>query len=308
MLKKVGLISLTLLVVVSFALSAAYTGKGKLKGFVYDENGNPLEGVTVRLFSLKAASGFNVKTDSKGEWKAMWIRGGMWYIDFEKPGYLPKKISVNVSTYKKNPIIEIKLKKMEGVNVKKDILEKIDKGNKLFAQKKYKEAIALFEEILKDMPKLKMIYRNIGNCYFAMEKYDKAIENYKKAIMDKGDNTEIYVAIGNAYINKGENDKALEWYQKADVSKIKDFNVLYNIGVIFYNNFKYDKAAEFFKMAVDHNPDFKEGWYQLGITYVALNKQKEAIETLEKYLKLAPDSDKASTVKQIIDALKKGGN
>ncbi len=307
-MKKLGLSFLVFVITISFAFSAAYTGKGKLKGFVYDENGNPLEGVTVRLFSLKAASGFNVKTDSKGEWKAMWIRGGTWYIDFEKPGYEPKKISVNVSTYKKNPIIEIKLKKMEGVNVNKSILDKIDKGNKLFAKKKYKEAIELFESILKDMPKLTMIYKNIGNCYFAMEQYDKAIENYKKAIREKGDNTDIFVAIGNSYINKGENEKALEWYQKADVSKIKDFNVLYNIGVIFYNNFKYDKAVEFFKMAVDHNPDFKEGWYQLGITYVALNKTKEAIETLEKYLQIAPDSDKAPTVKQIIDALKKGGN
>ncbi len=294
--------------IASFMFSAAYTGKGKLKGFVYDENGKPLEGVTVKLFSLRAASGFSVKTDSKGEWKAMWIRSGTWYIDFEKPGYEPKKISVNVKTYTKNPIIEIKLKKLAGVNVNEEALKKIEKGNRLFAQKKYKEAIALFESVLKDMPKLTLIYRNIGNCYFAMEKYDKAIENYKKAIQEKGDNTEIFVAIGNAYINKGENEKALEWYQKADVSKIKDYNVLYNIGVIFYNNFKYDKAAEFFKMAVDHNPEFADGWYQLGMTYVALNKVKEAIETLQKYLSLAPNSDKAPTVKSIIDALKKGGN
>ena len=307
-MKKIGISLVIFIFLASFVFSAAYTGKGKLKGFVYDENGKPIEGVTVRLFSLKAASGFNVKTDSKGEWKAMWIRGGMWYIDFEKPGYEPKKISVSVSTYKKNPIVEIKLKKMEGVNVTKDVLSKIDKGNKLFAQKKYEEAIQIFESILKDMPKLTLIYRNIGNCYFAMEKYDEAIENYKKAIKEKGDNTEIYVAIGNSYINKGENEKALEWYKKADVSKIKDFNVLYNIGVIFYNNFKYDKAAEFFKMAVDHNPEFVDGWYQLGITYVAMNKTKEAIETLQKFLTLAPNSDKAPTVKSIIDALKKSSN
>ncbi len=285
--------------------SAAYTGKGKLKGFVKDEKGAPIEGVLVKLFSLKAAAGFNVRTDKNGEWKAMWIRSGMWYIDFEKPGYEPKKISVSVSSYKKNPIIEIKLKKIEGVEISKDFLEKINKGNKLFSKKKYKEAIEIFEELLKEKPELKIINKNIGNCYFAMEKYDKAIEYYKKAIKEKGDNTEIFVAIGNSYINQKQNDKALEWYLKTDPAKIKDFNVLYNIGVIFYNNFNYDKAMEFFKMAVDHNNEFADGWYQLGMTYVALNKQKEAIDALNTFIKLSPDSPNAKTAKSIIDAFKK---
>ena len=109
----------------SFLFSAAYTGKGKLKGVVKDENGNPIGGVTVKLFSLKAASGFNIITNKEGEWKALWIRSGMWYIDFEKPGYEPHKISVDVSSYKKNPLIEVVLKKMEGVEISKDFLIKI---------------------------------------------------------------------------------------------------------------------------------------------------------------------------------------
>jgi tetratricopeptide (TPR) repeat protein len=285
--------------------SAAYTGKGKLKGVVKDENGNPVEGVTVKLFSLKAASGFNVRTDKNGKWKAMWIRAGIWHIDFEKPGYESKKISVNVATYKTNPLVEIVLKKMEGVEISKDFIEKINKGNKLFEEKKYDEAIKLFEELIKEKPELKMINQNIGNCYFAMEKYEKAVEYYKKALKDKGDNTDMFIAIGNSYINMKNNEKALEWYKKADTSKIKDFNVLYNIGVIFYNNFNYKKALEFFKMAVDHNGDFADGWYQLGMTLVAVNKQKEAIDALNTFLKLAPDSPNAQTAKAIIDAFKK---
>ncbi len=304
-MKKAIIFIIAVGVLGSLLFSVAYTGKGKLKGIVKDESGNPIEGVMVKLFSLKAASGFNVVTNKKGEWKALWIRSGMWYIDFEKPGYEPHKISVEVSSYKKNPIIEVVLKKMEGIEISKDFLDKINKGNKLFEEKKYEEAIKLFEELIKAKPELKMINQNIGNCYFAMEKYEKAIEYYKKALKEKGDNTEMYIAIGNAYINMKNNEKALEWYKKADTSKIKDFNVLYNIGVIFYNNFNYKKAVEFFKMAVDHNAEFADGWYQLGMTFVALNKTKEAIDALNTFLKLAPNSPNAQTAKAIIAAFKK---
>jgi cytochrome c-type biogenesis protein CcmH/NrfG len=58
-------------------------------------------------------------------------------------------------------------------------------------------------------------------------------------------------------------------------------------------------------MAVDHNGDFADGWYQLGMTFVAVNKQKEAIDALNTFLKLAPDSPNAQTAKAIIDAFKK---
>ncbi len=304
---KKAIIVLTIILLFGFlSFSGNYSGKGKLKGFVKDEDGNPIEGVTVKLYCLRAASGFETKTDAKGEWKAMWIRGGTWYIDFVKPGYETKKISVNVSTYKKNPIIEVTLKKLEGVEINKDFLELLSKGNKLFGEKKYEEALKIYNELLQKQPEFKILNKNIGNCYFAMEKYDKAIEAYKKAIRDKGDNTDIYVAIGNAYINMGKNDKALLWYEKADVRKIKDYNVLYNIGVIFYNNYNYKKAAEFFKMAVEHNPDFKDGWYQLGMTYIGLNKIDEATDAFNHFLKLEPEGERAQTVKSILKAYEKG--
>ena len=81
----------------SFAFDQGYKGKGKVKGVVTDQDGNPIEGVTVKLYSQRAASGFEVMTDSKGKWKAFYIRGGPYDIDFEKPGFVPKKINLNIS-------------------------------------------------------------------------------------------------------------------------------------------------------------------------------------------------------------------
>ena len=70
-MKKVFVIILFLLSLNVFIFPQAYSGKGRMRGFVYDEKGNPLEGVKVKLYSVRAASGFETKTNSNGELKCL---------------------------------------------------------------------------------------------------------------------------------------------------------------------------------------------------------------------------------------------
>src|SRR5512135_3922494 len=114
-MKKTALFA-GLLILTSLALIAQdWKGKGRQGGLVLDQSGATLEGVRVKLFSLKAQEGLEVKTDKSGRWMAAWIRSGGWNIDFEKVGYAPKKIVVQITESKKNPDIEIKLDKIEGL-------------------------------------------------------------------------------------------------------------------------------------------------------------------------------------------------
>ena len=50
----------------------------------------------VKLFFTRSQSGFEVVTDANGKCVASWIRGGRWNVYFEKAGYMPKKISIQV--------------------------------------------------------------------------------------------------------------------------------------------------------------------------------------------------------------------
>ncbi len=303
-MKKVVYVGIIFFIIFSLAFAQAYKGRGKVKGFVYDEEGKPIEGVTVKLYCVKADSGFETKTDSKGEWKALWIRGGTWYIDFYKVGYEPRKIVVQLKELGRNPDIEITLKKIKGLALTKDLLEMLDKGNKLFDQKKYKEAIKVYEEILQKFPEAYIVNKNIGNCYFAMEQYDKAEEYYKKVLEKDPENVEVLLAIGNCYMNRGDAETAMKWYNKIEFSKIDDPVVLYNIGTIYYNNAKYDIALKYYKRAVEINKDLLDGYYQLGLTYFALGMNKEALQTFEEYLKRDSESARAKEVKDYIKYLK----
>ena len=87
--------------------------------------------------------------------------------------------------------------------------------------------------------------------------------------------------------------------------EIKNEDSLYNIGVIFYNASKYDDALKYFKRATELNAEFAEAQFQLGMTYTAMNKPKEAVEVLKKFIEMAPDSPNYQTAKAIIDAFSK---
>ena len=288
------------------ALSAQdYKGKGRLPGIVTDEQGQPLEGVTVKLFSLRVQQGIEVKTGPDGRWIAAWIRGGGWNVDFEKVGYATKKISIEVNEYGKTPEVAVTLVKIEGLAVTDEIKDLLGEGNRLFEEGQYDQAEAKFREILDKNPEAYPVYQNLGNCYFARENYDLAEENYLKVLEKDPRNTDALVAVGNCYSNRGDSAKALEWYGKVEFEKIDDPIVLYNLGTSYYNNSDFQNALKFYAKAVDKQKGSTDALYQLGLTYLSLQRNAESIAVFEDYLKVDPDSPRAGQVRAFLDFLKK---
>lgn len=304
-MRKITVSFFLILTLCTLSFPQGHKGKGRVRGFVYDEEGNPLDGVKVKLFSVRGQAGFETETDSEGKWAAYWIRGGTWNIDFEKVGYEPKKISVEVSEVKKNPDVEIHMLRTEELVLTEDLTEILEKGNRLFEEKKYEEASEFYKMTLENFPDAYPINKNIGNCYFEMEKYELAIQYYRKVLEQEPDNHEMILVIGNCYANSGQNEEALEWYSKIKFMEINDATVLYNIGTDFYKQSRFDEALKYYKRAVEVQNDFLDGLYQLGLTYLALGQNKKAAEVFESYLKHDLDSEKASQVKGFLEFLKK---
>jgi tetratricopeptide (TPR) repeat protein len=304
MRKSIAVIVLALMAAGALA-AQDYKGKGRLLGIVTDEQGQPLEGVTVKLFSLRVQQGFEVKTGPDGRWIAAWIRGGGWNVDFEKVGYAPKKISIEVNEYGKNPEVSAALVKIEGLAVTDDIKDLLADGNRLFDEGQYEASAAKYREILDKNPEAYPIYLNIGNCHFAQEQYDQAEENYLKVLEKDPRNTDALVAVGNCYSNRGDSAKALEWYGKVEFEKIDDPIVLYNMGTNYYNNAKFEDALKFYVKAVERQKDSTDALYQLGLTYLNLQRNAESIAAFEDYLKIDADSPRAAQVRAFLDFLKK---
>ena len=116
-MKQFTVITVILLSMAVALVSQGLTkGKGKMSGTVADkETGEPIKGVTVKLFSIRGNGYYNPspKTGKDGKWSVFFVREGEWKIDFVKEGYETKKISFYVDSTpgSKNPRIEITLKK-----------------------------------------------------------------------------------------------------------------------------------------------------------------------------------------------------
>jgi hypothetical protein len=304
-MRKTALFAILLILAGGVPAAQEYKGKGRLIGLVSDEAGVPLEGVKVKLVSLRAQTGFEVLTDKEGKWVAAWIRGGGWNIDFEKIGYMPKKISADVQEYNRNPEISVKLAKVVGMVITEEVKTLLVKGNQLFEAKDYAGAEAAYYEILAKSPDAYIVYRNIGNCYFAREDYAKAEEFYLKVLDKDAKNFDALLLIGNTYANRGQADKALEWYGKIEFDKIEDPIVLYNIGTSFYNSSKFEDALRFYKRAVEIQKEFTDAIYYTGLANLALGSNPEAVAAFERYLTIDPDSERAGQVRGFLDYLKK---
>ncbi len=289
---------------------AQVQGKARLRGVVYDgETGQPLEGVTVKLYNDTVAAYYLPApvTDKDGKWGAYYIRTGRWELEFEKAGYAPQKLSYNVTFAPgaREEWVTVRLQKIKGLVVKETVVERVTKGNQLYAQKKYEEARAVFESILLENPDVYVLNKNIGNCYFAMEDYDKAIEFYMKVYEKDPELPDILQAIAGAYNNKGEKEKAAEWYRKIKVEDIGDLITAYNAGVSLYNSGNPAEAIAYFKKAIEIDREFADGYFQLGMASVAINNVPQAIEAMKKFLELAPDSPQAPVAKSVLEALTK---
>jgi tetratricopeptide (TPR) repeat protein len=297
---------MAILLLAAFAFSQDWTGQGRQIGFVTDEEGKPLQGVKVKLFFVTTQSGFELQTDADGKWVALGIKGGTWYVDFELPGYLTKKIVIEVKDYHaQNPQLQVKLTKLAGLTVTDEIKEQFLKGNQLFEEGKYGDAIGVYQAILAKFPDAYIIYLNVGNSYFQLEKYDEAEAAFQKVLEKDAQEPHALLGIGNCHMNRGDTEKALEWYGKIEFGKIDDPTVLYNVGTLLYKNGKAAEALNYYKRAVEIQDGFLDARYQLAMVYLGLGNNAEAMVEFENYLKHDPDSERASQVKGFIEYLKK---
>jgi tetratricopeptide (TPR) repeat protein len=305
-MKRIAVILMSLVLLTGVLSAQAYLGgRGRLTGIVLDQKGQPIAGVTVKLFAVKHQDGFSVQTSEDGKWTASMLSGGEWNLDFEKPGYAPFRTALTVKELERTPEIKVVLEKVEGLVLTDELRKLLEEANALYDQKNYAGALDGYNAIMAKYPDAYIIWQNVGNAYFAQEEYDKAEEAYLKVLAKAPGDVHAIIAVGNCYVNRNQTDKALEWYGKVDFSKIDDPTVLYNIGLNFFNLGKYDEALQYFQRSVEVQKTFEDGYYQMGLAYVSMQKKDEAIAVYEKFLKDFPDSVKADQVRGFLEYLKK---
>ncbi|MGD0782076.1 MAG: hypothetical protein ABSA30_04350, partial [Candidatus Aminicenantales bacterium] len=166
------LITLAAAALAAAGLAAAQAGHGigRMSGVCTDLEGNRLENIKVQIvFSQNQNLKFDALSSKKGEWSFLGLGTGTWNLTASGVGYDPMTQAVYISQLDTNPKVPIKLKKSVktggGVIQDESTLAYLDKGNQLFREQKFDEAIGQFQQFLEKNPAAYQVRISIADCY-----------------------------------------------------------------------------------------------------------------------------------------------
>lgn len=317
---KVILIILLLFSTVNFVLAQSGRGKGRLKGEVLDENGNPIENAKIVITSTKYQGlSFEAISNKKGKWAVIGFGSGIWRVVVTAEGYSPAYKDTAVKQLKKNPEIIISLEKIKQkshINLQdKTSLDLFNQGNKFFAEKKYDEAISAFEQFLEKNPEFYLVYVNIGNCFIQKNELDKAAQEFNKVLeaikLEKDDlkgneiATKAMAGMGEVYLRKGDFENAQKYIKKVLDDFPEDEHLTFNMGEIYFSNNKIDDAIHYYELSKQIKPEWGKPYLKLGYAYLNKGNFEKAKENLRIFIEVDPDSPDVQTAQNILKYLEK---
>ena len=158
----------------------------------------------------------------------------------------------------------------------------LEKGDTLFNDERYIEAIKEYTKAIELNPNLESAYIKRGDSHSVrLRKYKEAIEDYTKAIKINPNNDVAYSRRALNYVN-------LETY---------------DLGGNIPNLENYDLAQKDSEKALQINPNNVVAHYIMGKVHYARGKYQEAIDAYDKALEIAPDYGPAVFDKEIAERM-----
>jgi tetratricopeptide (TPR) repeat protein len=275
---------------------------GRVGGKVTDEQGKPLEGVTI-TFDLPGSGGTQAKTDKKGEWALGGIARGAWHLDFEKPGYDTVRITVSIEELSRVPPIQTTLK-ASAPDPTTVIQGELVKGAGLLNEKKFAEARAIYESILAKYPQASQVEPLIARTYYGEKQFDKAIEHLKIAVEKNPAAIENKLLLGNILIEQGRAEEGRQLLASVDDAAVKDPTTFVNVGISLLNQNKPDEALSYFEKAIARFPQSGDAYYYRALVRLQKTDTEGAKADLRKFLELAPNAPEAPAARKALEQIK----
>lgn len=161
----------------------------------------------------------------------------------------------------------------------------IQEGISLHDQKRYDDAIAKYQEVIKENPNNDLAIYELALSYYNKKDYRNATETAFKLVQYKSKIGLLgYGMIANILDDQGKPKEAIEIYQKV----IKQFenepefqshlsNLYYNLGVTYTRQKQYKEAREALKKAVQFDFNYPSPNYLLAEVFVGTNYKVPAL-------------------------------
>lgn len=166
----------------------------------------------------------------------------------------------------------------------------MSRGVALMAAGNYENAKELFDQVLKENPRILEAYMSKGDACANLELYDEAIDCFKKALMIDSSFAVAHFSIGSIYVLKEDNLKALEYFNKAAEAGYESAEMYLLMSTIFWNANDEIQAIRNLNRAIKLSP--LDGSLRLSKVrmYLNANKFDMALEALDEMEAILPDA------------------
>jgi tetratricopeptide (TPR) repeat protein len=184
-------------------------------------------------------------------------------------------------------------------------------ANQLLEDKKYDEAVAFFQDLLKTDPNNADLWSSVADARFQQAQKDTskagktsyfkaAGDAYAKSFSLKSDNADVAFNAALSYQNAGEPVLSEAQWRNALKLKPNDVDALSSLAAVLAEQKKYDDASKLLLQALAANPQNKTLHRQLGGVYTRGGYNAKANEELMVFLAMQngqPAPDAAAAVK-----------
>lgn len=141
------------------------------------------------------------------------------------------------------------------------------------------EALERFDEALAREPESAKAWLGRGVVMALLEKENDALESFEKALAIDPHNAEAWYNLANALVKMGRFEEALQGYNRAVEMNPYDWRVLANKGNTLCLLSRQNEAVECYNQAIAQNPSDLRLWVK-GSALLELGKPEEAIASL----------------------------
>jgi tetratricopeptide (TPR) repeat protein len=141
-----------------------------------------------------------------------------------------------------------------------------------------------------------------GITYLAYNDYEKALNFFLKLMPKYEDNWNLNFSIAKSYLGLQQDDLAIEYLIKAIELRDDDPDLFNELGIIYYNKGDVIKAIDIFTKGIDSCPKDYKLFYNRGVSYILVEKYKEALKDINIAFELEP-SESIKAQKEWLEAI-----
>jgi len=305
-------------------------GTHTIQGRVFFPSGQALTGMSVKV-NLESTNGegASTSTDQDGSFRFNRVRGGNYSVvvdggkEFEsarEPVSIdPGGTSGPITTVTIHLRAKVSASNPAFAGVPQNALDFYQKGTAAAQKGNSKSAADFFGKAVAAYPSFSAALNDLGVQYMKLGQMDKAAETFEALLKLKPDDATAHLDLGIAYYNLSTAllaEKRLdESGQKAGQAEKRLREALklnspgptahYYLGLSLIKLRQFDEAQKELELAISNGGEnLAQAHRFLGGLYQRAQRNKEAADELEKYLKLDPKAVDADHIKEIIKGLR----